>query len=112
MSMNNVDQAYAICIQAGVPVIIIGGPGTGKTSLTNAVARSMGSPVVELVCSSCDPTDIALPVVVDGRYIRIAPKWAHDCTDNTILFLDEFSCTPPAVPVSYTQLTLPTNSSV
>ena len=113
MSMNNVDQAYAIAIQAGVPVMLWGPPGIGKTMKTHAIGRSLGRGVVELVCSTLDPTDVGLPVVDSdynpleghlkekgGRFVRVAPKWAHDCTDETILYLDEFSCTPPSVQAS------------
>lgn len=97
---NKVDTAYAICIQAGVPVILWGPPGIGKTMRTQAIAKSLGKSLVEQVCSTWDPTDVGLPVVKSGLFERVAPKWAVDCDDNTLLYLDEFSCTPPAVQAS------------
>ena len=124
MSMNYIDEAYAICIQAGVPVILWGPPGIGKTMRTQAIARSLGLSLVEQVCSTWDPTDVGLPVVerrqkqaeaearvlsklegnleiYDGdRFVRVPPQWAVECDGKTLLYLDEFSCTPPAVQAS------------
>ena len=98
MSNNNVvDQAYAICIQAGVPVMLWGPPGIGKTMRTHAISRSLGLTMVEQVCSTWDPTDVGLPMMVGESFRRAAPQWAVDCNDSTLLYLDEFSCTPPAV---------------
>ena len=97
---NNIDIAYAVCIQAGVPVILWGPPGIGKTMRTQSIAKSLGKSLVEQVCSTWDPTDVGLPVVKSGLFERVAPKWAVDCDDNTLLYLDEFSCTPPAVQAS------------
>jgi hypothetical protein len=102
MSMNNIDQAYAIAIQAGIPVILWGSPGIGKTKRTYSIARSLGYSVIEQVCSSWDPTDVGLPVVKTNYFERIPPKWAIDCTEacasgKAILFLDELTCSPPAI---------------
>ena len=135
---NNIDIAYAVCIQAGVPVILWGPPGIGKTMRTQSIAKSLGKPLVEQVCSTWDPTDVGLPIVerrqdpelverlkedysnlshkevverlkelfesshqcTGDQFARVPPKWAVDCDDNTILYLDEFSCTPPAVQAS------------
>jgi len=102
MTMNNIDQAYAICIQAGVPVMLWGPPGIGKTMRTHAICRSLGLTLIEQVCSTWDPTDVGLPMRTNGCFERVAPKWAHDCVEAVesgggLLYLDEFSCTPPAV---------------
>ena len=97
---NNIDIAYAVCIQAGVPVILWGPPGIGKTMRTQSIAKSLGKSLVEQVCSTWDPTDVGLPVIKGDQFERVAPKWAVDCDDNTLLYLDEFSCTPPAVQAS------------
>ena len=94
---NNIDIAYTLCIQAGIPVCLWGPPGIGKTARTHAIGRELNKKVVELICSTMDPTDTGLPIIKDGRFERVAPQWAYDCDDNTILYLDEFSCTPPAV---------------
>ena len=100
--MNVINQAYSICIQAKVPVILWGLPATGKTSRTQAMARGLGWTMIEQVCSTWDPTDVGLPMMDrDGlMFRRVAPQWAHDCAEagsKGILYLDEFSCTPPAV---------------
>ena len=100
MSMNYIDEAYALCIQTRVPVILWGPPGIGKTMRTQAIARSLKMSLIEQVCSTWDPTDVGLPVISNGQFVRLAPKWAHDCDDNTLLYLDEFSCTPPAIQAS------------
>ena len=95
-------QAYAICIQAGVPVLWWGAPGIGKTTITYAIARSLKLSIVEQVCSTWDPTDVGLPIRNGEYFERVPPKWAYDCVKlheegGALLYLDEYSCTPPAV---------------
>ncbi len=66
-------QALAVSVTAGVPVLLWGSPGTGKTSVVRALGESLGWPVEVVVGSIREPTDFAgLPVVVDGG-VRLAP---------------------------------------
>ena len=116
MEMNNVLKAYTLCIQARQPVMLWGGPGIGKTEITNAIARSLKFEMFEQVCATWDPTDVGLPMLpppdrqssedvdrVVEYYERVPPKWAHEIVakakagKQVLLYLDEFSCTPPAV---------------
>ena len=116
MEMNNVLKAYTLCIQARQPVMLWGGPGIGKTEITNAIARSLKFEMFEQVCATWDPTDVGLPMLpppdrqssedvdrVVEYYERVPPKSAHEIVakakagKQVLLYLDEFSCTPPAV---------------
>lgn len=92
-------------IDADLPVILWGAPGTGKTAVVRSIAKSQGRSVVTLIGSQCDPTDIGGLPIPDGKgRVSIAPPaWVDELSaSNTtglapILFLDEISCAPPSV---------------
>ena len=97
-----VKQAAAITIQAGIPTILWGPPGIGKTKWVQGLGEAMapmndGKPVkvITVIGSTKDPTDIGGMPTVDGDVI--APAWARELRKRSddglrsILFLDEFS---------------------
>jgi hypothetical protein len=101
-------QAAAIAIQAGIPTILWGPPGIGKTQWVKGLGNAMafmndGQPVdvITVIGSTKDPTDIGGMPRPDGS-LR-PPKWAHQLLENSmvgkrsILFLDEFSSMSPMV---------------
>ncbi len=77
VQMSVAHQALAMSVTAGVPVVLWGSPGTGKTSVVRSLGESLGWPVEVVVGSIREPTDFAgLPVVVDGDVRLAPPVWA------------------------------------
>lgn len=100
-------NALTICLQARVPGIIIGAPGTGKSSAIAALAHALGIPYEIVLASIREPSDFSgLPVLIDGDVHFAPPRWAKNLSKveivegraiNGLLFLDEISCAPPTV---------------
>jgi len=94
-------QAAAIAVQAGLPTILWGEPGIGKTSWLEALGRVMDAKVFTVIGSTKDPADIGGMMDREGRLI--APRWAQEIAERSIngersvLFLDEFSSMSPLV---------------
>lgn len=87
-------------MQAGVPVILWGPPGVGKTATVYALGKRLGLPVETLIASLHEPVDFSgWPVVRDGRVVMAPPPWLDRLKDagRGILFLDEITNAPPAV---------------
>lgn len=83
----------------GIPVLLWGRPGVGKSSFIEGLAKA-SLPVTTLIASIHDPTDFSgLPVLEDGRVRYAVPRWVDDFADDGdgILFLDELSTAPPSV---------------
>jgi hypothetical protein len=93
-------EALAVAVSTGVPVLLWGSPGTGKTSAVVSLANSLGWPVEVVIGSIREPSDFAgLPVVVDGSVQFAPPRWAQRlcAAERGLLFLDELTTSPPAV---------------
>ena len=93
-------KATATAIAAGVPVLVWGGPGVGKTSGITAIARSSGLHFEAVIASIREPSDFAgLPVVGEHGVTFAPPDWAKRlaAAGRGILLLDELSTAPPAV---------------
>jgi len=87
-------KSVAITIQAGVPALLWGAPGTGKTSYILAVGHALRLPVEVVIASIREPADFAgLPVIRDDGVRMEAPAWARRlvAAGRGILFLDEIS---------------------
>ncbi len=83
----------------GIPVLIWGRPGEGKSSFLEALHRP-DFPVLTLIASIHDPTDFSgLPVHHEGRVRYAVPEWVEEFSNGGagILFLDELTTAPPAV---------------
>ena len=109
IDMSVAHEALVTSVAAGVPVLLWGSPGTGKTSVVRAVGESFGWPVEVVVGSIREPTDFAgLPVVVDGGVRLAAPAWARRLADtgHGLLFLDELTTAPPAVQAAMLRIVL------
>jgi len=93
-------RAMAVAVQAGVPVVAIGGPGTGKTSGINALGDALGLPTEIVIASLREPADFGgLPVVTPNGVKLAPPAWAvrlHEAGKG-LLFIDEISTAAPAV---------------
>jgi MoxR-like ATPase len=104
-----VAEALSVSVQAGVPVLLWGSPGTGKTSVVRALGESLGWPTEVVIGSIREPADFAgLPVVIDGAVQMAPPLWARRLAgaDHGLLFLDELTTAPPAVQAAMLRVVL------
>jgi hypothetical protein len=109
IEMSVAHEALVTSVAAGVPVLLWGSPGTGKTAVVRALGESFGWPVEVVVGSIREPTDFAgLPVVVDGGVRLAAPAWARRLVEagHGLLFLDELTTAPPAVQAAMLRIVL------
>lgn len=99
----------AISVQASVPVLLWGSPGTGKTSVVRALGESLGWLTEVVIGSIREPADFAgLPVVINGAVEMAPPLWARRLATagQGILFLDELTTAPPAVQAAMLRVVL------
>src|ERR1700722_4093493 len=104
-----VAEALSVSVQAGVPVLLWGSPGTGKTSVVRALGESLGWPTEVVIGSIREPADFAgLPVVIDGTVQMAPPLWARRlaAAGHGLLFLDELTTAPPAVQAAMLRVVL------
>lgn len=100
-------------MQARIPAMLVGDPGTGKTAVIRALATDMDYKLITLVGSQMDPTDIVgLPkgekmgLSDAGEEIwgtvNLSPWWQVEILKKkrVVLFLDEFSNTAGATRAS------------
>jgi len=92
----------------GIPVLIWGKPGEGKSSFVEQLARP-DFPVLTLIASIHDPTDFSgLPILAEGKVRYAVPEWVDvfAATGQGILFLDELTTAPPAVQAALLRVVL------
>lgn len=105
--------ALEAAVQARVPIMLVGAPGTGKTASVRELAKKIDYKLITIVGSQLDPTDITgLPKGEkvlereDGTAVwgtsYLAPWWQVKILTHkkVLLFLDEFSNTPSATRAS------------
>lgn len=88
------------CVRSGVPLIIWGPPGVGKTATVSALGRRLGVHVETVIASLHEPVDFSgWPVAHDGKVIMAPPSWLQRLKEagRAILFLDELTNAPLAV---------------
>ncbi len=109
MTSVTASTALGVAVAARVPVLLWGAPGTGKSSVVQALASSMGWPCEVVIASIREPSDFAgLPVIADGGVYFAPPTWATRLVDaeHGLLFLDEISTAPPAVQAALLRVVL------
>src|ERR687886_3003674 len=102
-------EALSVAVAARVPVLLWGGPGTGKSSAVRDLACAMGWPCEVVIASIREPSDFAgLPVVSNGHVRFAPPRWAQrlGAAGHGILFLDEIPTAPPAVQAALLRVVL------
>jgi hypothetical protein len=110
---DGVNMMLQAAVQAKVPTMLVGSPGTGKTATVKQLAKDMDFELITLVGSRMDATDIAglpkgesLGTDENGLEIHatvnLSPWWQVQILQKkkVILFLDEFSNTSPSVRAS------------
>ena len=99
----------ALCVQAGIPVLLWGAPGVGKTATIKGIASALGLPCEPVIASVREPADFAgLPIIREDGVIMEAPAWAKRLAraGRGLLFLDEVSTAPPAVQAALLRVVL------
>jgi len=108
-------EALGTAIAAGVPVLLWGSPGTGKTSVIRAMAQTAGLPCEVVIASIREPSDFAgLPIIDRGDGSRAPsvvfapPSWATALASagRGLAFFDEISTAPPAVQAALLRVVL------
>lgn len=84
----------------GLPILIEGPPGGGKTAMITQVAKEEGLPIETVILSVREPADVVgLPVLKDGAVHIETPLWCKNLVQagKGILFFDELACAPQSV---------------
>lgn len=99
---------------SGVPMLYLGNPGVGKTTIVNLWAKRNGYHVESLIGSAFDRSEILGYMVNDGKgsdYLRTKePEWFHTIIENekqgipSVLFIDEIAGAPKDVQASLYRL--------
>lgn len=97
-------------VLAGLPVLITGAPGIGKTDIVKQVAGELGYDTIVAHPAVSDPTDYkGLPMAIEGK-ADFLPFGELDrlinATEPTIYFIDDLGQAPPAVQKALMQLIL------
>jgi hypothetical protein len=94
-------------LASGVPVLLWGPPGVGKTAHVYELGRRDKIKVVGLVASLYEPADFAgYPVPAKDKMRFLPPSWVGELSEGGILFLDEINTAPPAVQAALLRVVL------
>lgn len=112
MKPSQLSRLLTAAIPAGLPVLIKGAPGVGKSAIVEQAAAEVGADMILSHPAVSDPTDAkGLPWVgKDGESATFLPfgelAQAIKADRPTVWFLDDLGQAPPAVQASYMQLLL------
>ena len=104
MAVNQRDTlaALQILVSAGVPVLLWGDPGTGKTATIERYAAEAGWTMQPIIASLHDPTDFGGLPIRNGNgdgVVYEPPRWARQVAaadKMSLVFLDEVNTATPA----------------
>lgn len=104
----------SVAVQAQVPVLALGGPGIGKTTMVNALGEALNAPTETVIASLREPSDFGgLPVINSNGEVNLAApgfvkRLVEACKDGRpgILFIDEITTAPPAVQAALLRVVL------
>ena len=93
-------QAMHILVEVGVPVLLWGDPGTGKTQTVQRYATDAGWHIESVIASLHEPTDFGgLPVRTSDGVTFEPPAWARRVAaqrGRSLVFFDEINTATPA----------------
>lgn len=97
-------NALAIALQAREPVLTIGGPGIGKSTIMRALIEAVGGYGETVIASLREPSDFGgLPIIGADNLVHLSPPaWAVNlarvCKEGKLAvgFIDEISTAAPA----------------
>lgn len=98
--MKHQRQILSISAQAGIPVLLWGKPGVGKTAQIQQFSEKMGWDLYTFIASLRDPSDLGMPILDEDGELRLAVHdWVRRIIDSDahwLLFFDEISTAAPA----------------
>lgn len=103
-------KAVSLSVQAGLPTLLWGEPGTGKSAFIQSLSQRLGWRLVTIIASLHEPSDfIGLPHFEQGVTKFAPPQFLVDLQKTqgeAVLFLDEINTAPPAVQAALMRLVL------
>jgi ATP-dependent Lon protease len=93
--MNLVDQYKALWkaqLGKGIPIMLVGGTGIGKTEMIRDIAKEMGRELVIVHLARSSGSDFLIPFIGDDKNVQYAVNetLAQLKKGNIIFFLDEY----------------------
>lgn len=93
MNVNDAIVEVLKAAQAGLPVLLLGSPGIGKTTIAFAVACKLGLPYMEIRAAEFESVDFrGIPSIVDGKTKWNPPDFWP--TEACVLNFDEVTQAP------------------
>lgn len=105
MKPSQLTQLLTHTIQARLPILIVGGPGIGKTSIVKQAAEAAGADIVISHPAVADPTDAkGFPWIEKGKASFVPfgdVRRLLESEKDVVWFMDDLGQAPPAVQASY-----------
>lgn len=104
--MNNQVETLALCMQARIPVILEGEPGTGKTKTIAAIAQALNEPLATFIPVVHEPQDLGgypVPTKLSNGHTVIKLMLVGGWLDEVLrekrgtIFIDEITCAPASM---------------